>query len=227
MKKALITGASRGIGRAIAKKLKDEFDLYLICRHNTDLMSDLPGRHYTGDVGDHLFVKEVFRDISSLDVLINNAGIACYEQIQDITPQKWNEVLATDLSSIYNTSHFASKLMIPRHSGRIVNISSMWGTIGASCETAYSAAKGGVNSFTKALAKELAPSGIAVNAFALGVIDTDMNDHLTETEKQELTAQIPAGHMATTEEVAEAVYLLLKMPAYLTGQIIGFDGGFV
>ena len=227
MKKALITGASRGIGRAIAEKLKEEYDLFLICRNNLALMSDLPGRHYMGDVGDHSFIKDVFDDIDSLDLLINNAGIACYDQIQDIVPQKWNEIIDTDLSSIYNTSHFASKIMIHQHCGRMINISSMWGICGASCETAYSAAKGGVNSFTKALAKELAPSGIAVNAIALGVVNTDMNSHLSDSEKQELIDQIPCGRMAEPSEVAEAVWLLSKMPLYLTGQIIGFDGGFL
>lgn len=227
MKKALITGASRGIGRAIAEKIKDEYELFLICRNNSALMTDLPGRHYTGDVGDYSFIRDVFEDIDDLDLLINNAGIACYDQIQDTSPEKWQEIMNTDLSSIYNTSHFASKIMIRRHSGRIINISSIWGTSGASCETAYSAAKGGVNSFTRALAKELAPSGIAVNAIALGVVNTDMNSHLSEADKLALIDQIPAGRMAEPSEAAEAVRLLSKMPLYLTGQIIGFDGGFL
>ena len=227
MKKALITGASRGIGRAIAEKLKEEYDLTLICRKNTDMLSRLPGRHYTGDVGDYDFIKSIFEDLDSLDLLINNAGIACFGQIQDTGPEKWNEVLTTDLTSLYNTSHFASKLMIKQHSGRIINISSIWGITGASCESVYSAAKGGVNAFTKALAKELAPSGIAVNALALGVIDTDMNAHLTEEEKEELICQIPVGRMGTPEEAADAVYHLSNMPLYLTGQIITVDGGLI
>ena len=226
MKKALITGASRGVGRAIAEKLKDEYDLFLLCRHNTALMSDLPGRHYTGDVSDHSFIKEVFRDIDTLDLLINNAGITGFGQIQDLTPEKWAEVINTDLTSVYNTSHFAAELMIRRHSGRIINISSIWGSAGASCESAYSAAKGGVNAFTKALAKELAPSGIAVNALSLGVIDTDMNKHLSDDEKDDLISLIPAGRMGTPGEAAEAVYHLSRMPLYLTGQIISMDGGF-
>ncbi len=227
MKKALITGASRGIGRAAAEKLQDEYDLFLICRNNPDLMSDLPGRHYTGDAGDHSFIKKVFDDIDSLDLLINSAGIACFGQIQDITPSQWADVINTDLSSIYNTSHFASKVMIRQHYGRMINISSIWGTAGASCESAYSAAKGGVNSFTKALAKELAPSGIAVNALAFGVIDTDMNKHLSGEDREALVAQIPAGRMASPAEAADAVYYLSKMPVYLTGQVIHMDGGFL
>lgn len=227
MKKALITGASRGIGRAIAEKLADEYELILICRNNTDMMSSLSGRQYTGDVGDHNFIKEVFNDLDSLDLLINNAGVACFGQIQDISPETWTEVMSTDLNSVYNTSHFASKLMIKQHYGRIINVSSIWGVTGASCESVYSAAKGGVNAFTKALAKELAPSGIAVNAIAFGVIDTDMNAHLTDKEKKELTDQIPFGRMGTPKEAAEAVYLLSQMPSYLTGQIITMDGGFI
>ena len=114
MKKALITGASRGIGRAIVEKLKDEYELFLICKNNSDLMSDLPGRHYAGDVGDQAFVKEVFKDIDELDLLINNAGIAYFDIIQDITCDKWDEVIRTDLTSVYNTSRLAASLMVPR-----------------------------------------------------------------------------------------------------------------
>ncbi|MBR1524036.1 MAG: SDR family oxidoreductase [Lachnospiraceae bacterium] len=227
MKKALVTGASRGIGYAVAERLKEEYELFLICKSNPDLMSGLPGRHYTGDTGDHDFIEKVINDMDSVDLLVNNAGIACFDLIQDMTPEKWNDVLRTDLSSIYNTSHFAAKKMISRHSGRIINISSVWGLYGASCESAYSAAKGGVNAFTKALAKELAPSGIAVNALAPGVIDTDMNKNFSDEERADLTDRIPAGRMGTPEEVAEAVYLLSEMPVYLTGQIISIDGGFI
>lgn len=226
MKKALITGVSRGIGRAIAEKLKKEYDLFLICQNNTSMMSDLPGHHYTGDIKEFEFIKKVFEDIVSLDLLINNAGISCFGQIQDITPEKWDEVIKTDLTSVYNTCHFASKLMIRQQYGHIINISSMWGLSGASCESAYSAAKGGINAFTKALAKELAPSGIAVNALAPGVIDTDMNKHLSSAEIKELEEQIPAGRIGKPEEVAETVYLMAQMPMYLTGQIITIDGGF-
>ncbi len=227
MKKAVITGASRGIGRAIAEKMSAEYELILICRNNPDLMSGLPGRHFTGDVGNYDFVKSVFEDLDRVDLLINNAGIASFDLIQDITPDRWDEVIRTDLTSVYNTCHFAAKLMIPEHSGRIINISSVWGACGSSCESAYSAAKGGINSFTKALAKELAPSGIAVNALAPGVIDTDMNKHFSDDELSDLTESIPAGRMGTPEEVAEAVFYLSKMPVYLTGQIISIDGGFV
>ncbi|MCR5775676.1 MAG: SDR family NAD(P)-dependent oxidoreductase [Lachnospiraceae bacterium] len=227
MKKVLVTGASRGIGRSIALKLADEYELYLICRNRSDLMSDLPGKHYTGDVGDLTFIEEVFKDIGAPDLVINNAGIAHFDVIQDISPEKWNDILTTNLTAVYNTSYFAAKKMIPRHSGRIINISSIWGLYGGACESAYSASKGGVNAFTKALAKEFAPSGIAVNALAPGVVDTDMNSRLSEQERSELIEQIPAGRMVSPDEVAEAVILLSKMPVYLTGQIIAMDGGMI
>ena len=117
--------------------------------------------------------------------------------------------------------------MVQKQTGRIINISSMWGNVGASCEVAYSASKGGMHAFTKALAKELAPSGIAVNAIACGVIDTDMNAFLTTEERAELEEEIPAGRFAKPEEVADALIHLVESPAYLTGQIISMDGGYI
>ncbi|MCR5747654.1 MAG: SDR family NAD(P)-dependent oxidoreductase [Lachnospiraceae bacterium] len=225
MKKALITGASRGIGRALAERFMKEYELYLICHTNSDLMADLPGVHFSGDIGDFGFVSKVFEEIPQLDLLINNAGIAYYGLLQDMDRASWDKVINTDLTSAYNTSHFAANLMVKVHSGRIINISSQWGCIGASCEVAYSAAKGGINAFTKALAKELAPSGIAVNALALGMVDTDMNNNLNEDEIASIIEEIPAGRICSPSEAAEAVYLLSKMPTYLTGQIISMNGG--
>ena len=232
MKKALITGASRGIGRAIAEKLKDEYELFLICRKNTELLTgsthDFPAKHlYTGDAGDNRFIEDVFGDISSLDLLVNNAGIAHFDLIQDTAPADWDDVIRTDLTSVYNTCRCASRLMISRHEGRIINISSVWGTSGAACESAYAAAKGGINAFTRSLAKELAPSGISVNAIAPGVIDTDMNKRFSAEETAAIVEQIPACRLGTPGEIADAVYLLSKMPVYLTGQIIAVDGGYL
>ena len=126
-----------------------------------------------------------------------------------------------------NCARAALPAMINKKSGCIINISSMWGSVGASCEVAYSASKGGVNAFTRALAKELAPSNIPVNAIACGVIDTDMNRIFTEEDRQALSEEIPAGRFAEPEEVGEAVLALAQMPAYVTGQIIGMNGGYL
>lgn len=222
----LVTGASRGIGHAIAKKLaEDGHSLYLICRNNTDMMSDIPGQYYTGNVADYDFIERVFSDIPRLDILVNNAGISRTGLLQDMTKSEWDEIISVNLSSIYNTCHFASGLMVKQKSGKIINISSVWGEHGASMEVAYSASKGGVNAFTKALARELAPCNIQVNAIACGFIDTDMNSTCTEEERSALMEEIPAGRFGTAEEAADLVTKLIDAPAYLTGQIIGLDGG--
>lgn len=162
-----------------------------------------------------------------VDILINNAGICHSGLLSDMTDTDWDRVIGTNLSSVFYCSKKAIPYMVSKKSGSIVNVSSVWGLYGASCEVAYSASKGGMNAFTKALAKELAPSGIAVNALALGVIDTDMNRHLSDEDKKALVDQIPADRLGTPEEVADAVYHLSKMPTYLTGQIISMDGGWI
>ncbi len=237
-KKALITGASRGIGEAIARRLASAgYDLHLVCHNNIDKLNALADEIrstnpvtvtcYQGDIGDSAFVRSVFASISSLDVLVNNAGIAHIGLLQDMSDDDWNKVMATNLDSIFYTSREAIKLMLPNKSGRIINISSMWGTVGASMEVAYSASKGGMNSFTRALAKELAPSGIAVNAIACGVIDTDMNKCFSDEETQALIDEIPSGRLASPTEVAEVVATLVTTTPYMTGQIIGLDGGYI
>ena len=132
-----------------------------------------------------------------------------------------------NIDSVFNCCHFAVKDMMKRHCGKIINISSVWGLYGASCEVAYSATKGAVNSFTKALAKELAPSGIQVNAVACGAIDTEMNGHLSDFDKAELAEEIPAGRFGNPQEVAELVKSLSRINNYLTGQIITLDGGWI
>ncbi len=222
---ALITGASRGIGRAIAESFAEKYELILVCRRDVDDLRDLPGRHFAGDVGDMAFVQSVFREVESLDVLVNNAGISWFGLLQETPPEKWAELINTNLTSVYNTCHEAIPLMLKKHSGKIINISSVWGEAGAAMETAYSASKGGVNALTKALAKELAPSGIQVNAVACGVIDTDMNAFLSGEEREELIEEIPAGRMGRPEEVAQLVYSLASGHDYMTGQIITFSGG--
>ncbi len=237
-KVAMITGASRGIGEAIARRFAAAgFDLVLTCINNIDRMEALGAelsannhvsvKCFKGDMGDEETVAHIFDSIDGVDVLVNNAGISYVGLLQDMEADEWHRVMSTNLDSIFLTSKQAIKRMLYVHEGRIINISSMWGNVGASMEVAYSASKGGMNAFTKALAKELSPSNIQVNAIACGVIDTDMNSHLTEEEREELTSQIPAGRYGTPEEVAELAYMLAVAPAYLTGQIITMDGGFV
>ena len=144
-----------------------------------------------------------------------------------MTDQDWEDILHSNLSSAFYCSRAALPYMISQKSGKIINISSMWGRVGASCEAAYSASKAGLNGLTMALAKELAPSNIQVNAIACGVIDTAMNAGFSEKERQALREQVPAGRFGTPEETAELVYDLAENHPYLTGQIIGLDGGMI
>lgn len=235
-RKALITGASRGIGEAIARKLAQEhFDLYLTCIHSEEKLHSLATyleEMYKISVGAFLCdmsspkeVEKLFRHIPSLDVLINNAGISYFGLLSEMSVESWRKVIDTNLSSLFYTAKKAIPLMLEKRRGRIVNISSVWGDCGASMEVAYSASKGGVNSFTKALAKELAPSGIQVNAVSCGLINTEMNAQLSEAERCALIDEIPADRMGNTAEVAEMVWAVLSMPAYTTGQIFTIDGG--
>ena len=235
-KKALVTGASRGIGKAIAKMLSaQKFDLYLTCRENSNQLETL-GQSlqqqygincccYTFSIADENSVIEMFRDIPYLDVLVNNAGISYIGLLTDMTYREWQEVIDTNLNACFLTCRYAVPEMVRRRQGKIINISSVWGTVGASMEVAYSASKGGVNAFTRALAKELGPSCIQVNAIACGVIDTDMNKSLDKEDIEQLIQEIPLDRLGRAEEVAELVKLLCTGNQYLTGQIITLDGG--
>ncbi|MBR1893490.1 MAG: SDR family NAD(P)-dependent oxidoreductase [Lachnospiraceae bacterium] len=227
-KYALVTGASRGIGRAIAEHLEKEgVELFLICHKDVHSLEPLSGTHFAGDIGDFEFVSNVINSMPRIDYLINNAGISKIGLLQDMKPYEWDEILRTNLTSLYNTCHAAIPKMIHQKYGKIINISSAWGNVGASTEVAYSATKGGVNAFTRALAKELAPSNIQVNAIACGVIDTDMNKCFDEEERQALIDEIPACRMGTPDDVAELVSSLVNGNSYLTGQVIGLDGGWI
>ena len=163
----------------------------------------------------------------SLSVLVNNAGISYVGLIHEMSVADWQEVMHTNLDAVFYTSRLAIPLMLRSHSGKIINISSVWGNVGASMEAAYSASKGGVNSFTRALARELAPSGIQVNAIACGVIDTDMNRCFSMEDMEILRQEIPADRIGQASEVAQMVVSLLEAPDYLTGQVIGLDGGWM
>ena len=184
-----------------------------------------------GDVGNPDDVRQIFQTIESsvggLDILVNNAGIAHIGLLTDMTDEEWNHLIQTNLSSVFYCCRQALPYMISQKEGCIINISSMWGTVGASCEVAYSAAKSGVHGFTRALAKELAPSNIRVNALACGVIDTEMNRMLSPEDKIELADEIPSGRFGTPEEVAHLAWQIANAPSYMTGQIIGIDGGFI
>lgn len=238
-KTACITGASRGIGRAAALKFaKEGYDLALSCASNTELLSEVAEEAaalgarcvtFTGDMGDPDACDAFFRLLQgtfhSLDVLVCNAGISYLGLLQDMTPSDWDRMIRTDLSSVFYLSRLAIPMMLSAGHGKIICISSVWGNAGASCEVAYSAAKGGVNAFTKALAKELAPSNIQVNAIAPGTIDTEMNQWLSSEERMLLSEEIPAGRFGTPEETAELIHTLAESGSYLTGQIITLSGG--
>ena len=233
---ALITGASRGIGKAIAETFAAAgYGLILTCSKTMDELAAfadeladkycVPCRAVQADMGNATEVAQLFSGIQELDVLVNNAGISYVGLLTDMSVEEWQHVMAVNLDSCFYTSKYAIPLMLKDHSGRIINISSVWGNMGASMEVAYSASKGGINAFTKALAKELAPSNIQVNAIACGVINTSMNACFSEEDMEILTAEIPADRIGEPDEVAKLALQLAQAPTYLTGQIITLDGG--
>lgn len=237
-KSVLITGSSRGIGRACAEAFASAgYELYITCLHGEAALFSLKDElekaysirchAFVCDCGDHEAILRMFSGIGSLDVLVNNAGISYIGLLQDMSPSDWDSVIATNLNSCFYTAKYAIPLMLAKGSGRIINVSSIWGSCGASMEVAYSASKGGVNAFTKALAKELAPSNIQVNAAAFGIIDTDMNRAFSPEELNSLKEEIPADRIGTCKEAAELILQLASSPAYLTGQIITMDGGWI
>lgn len=239
-KLVLITGASKGIGRASAEIFaKQGYDLALNCAKSVQLLEDLSDRlikeygikvnRYVGDVSDYEFVEtmidKVYSDFGKVDVLINNAGISYISLLTDMQKEDWHRVIDVNLSSVFYTCSLVVPNMVRVKMGRIINISSIWGEVGASCEVAYSAAKGGVIAFTKALAKELAPSNITVNAVSFGVIDTDMNSCFDDEERDNIINEISVGRMGRTDEAARVIYDLAEAPMFLTAQVIRMDGG--
>ncbi|BCJ92873.1 3-ketoacyl-ACP reductase [Anaerocolumna cellulosilytica] len=240
-KTVLITGASRGIGKAIALKFaKEGYNLVITCREQETELNKTKAEleslgvnclTYLGDMGSYEVVQELFaaarNQFGTIDVLINNAGISHIGLFTDMNFKDWNEILNTNLTSVFNCCHLAIPGMIAVQKGKIINISSVWGITGASCEVAYSATKGGINAFTKALAKELAPSNIQVNAIACGAIDTQMNQFLEKDEMDALIESIPANRLGKTAEVAELVFQLASGNDYLNGQVIPLDGAWI
>lgn len=240
-KTAIVTGASTGIGRAIALELAEQYERIAITsyRHPEELMHThrlLSGQGVeciarSGDSGSYAFVQEFIQSTAAswghIDTLVNNAGISSVGLLTELSIAEWDTLLSTNLSSVFYYCHEVIPFMVREHSGRILNISSVWGEVGASCEAAYSATKGGVNALTRALGKELAPSGIAVNALSCGAVDTAMNACFSSSELTALEESIPIGRMASPKEAAECALQILSAPAYLTGQIIRFDGGWI
>lgn len=242
MKTAVVTGASRGIGEAIAKRLCEKgFAVALIYRNSDEKANELKremlslgfvAECYQADVSSSSQVNAVFEKISaelgSVEVLINNAGISQQSLFTEITDEMWNEMIGTNLTGVFNCCRAATPEMIKNHSGVIVNIASMWGETGASCEVHYSAAKAGVIGLTKALAKEVGVSGIRVNAVSPGVIKTDMLNAFSESDLDELKKETPLNRLGTPEDVANAVeFLISDKASFITGQVLSVNGGFV
>lgn len=240
-KTAFVTGASRGIGKFIALKFaKEGFNLVINCATNKNdlLQTKTEIENYNveclalvGNIGSYEEANKIIiaakHQFQNIDVLVNNAGISYIGLLSDMSPEEWHNVITTNLTSVFNCCNLIVPDMIKNKYGKIINISSVWGVVGASCEVAYSASKGGMNSFTKALAKELAPSNIQVNAIALGAIDTQMNYFLSEEDRNSLIDEIPANRLGLTEDVADFVYQIASSNDYLTGQVIQFDGGWI
>lgn len=242
MKSALITGASRGIGLAAAHRLASSgYTLFINSRNPEVLISlsqelsdlyNISCYAVPADVSEAAQVRNMYSQIyqytDHLDVVINNAGISHVGLLQDLSEEDWDRVINTNLKSVFLCTKEALPPMIRVQSGCIINISSIWGCCGASMEVAYSASKGGINAFTQALAREVAPSGIRVNAIACGVIDTTMNHHLSPEERQDLADQIGMGRFGKPDEVADLIaYLASGQSSYLTGQVITLDGSYI
>ncbi len=237
-KHVFITGASRGIGKAIAEAFaKEGYHLYLVCKNNLSTMENFANtlaqtygvktHCYACDLADSASLEALAKSLPKMDVVINNAGISYVGLLTDMSLSDWNHIVNVNLTSAFVTAKSFLPNMIQDRNGHIINISSVWGNVGASMEVAYSATKGGLNSFTKALAKEVAPSGVQVNAIACGLINTDMNACFSKEDLDAVIAEIPADRIGTPEEVASLCLQLANGPAYLTGQIITLDGGWV
>ncbi len=230
MKIALVTGATRGIGLATAQLLTEKhYRVYGLYSHDDDAakraQEQLPEvKFIKADVSEEEAVEAVFQEIPRLDLLVCNAGVALWKQIQDTTKEEFRRVMEINTGGVFDCCKYATKKMLET-GGAIVTVASVWGECGGSCESVYSASKGAVIAFTKALAKELAPSGITVNCVSPGVIETSMNARLTAGEKKMLEEEIPLGRFGTAEEVASAI-LFLAEHRYITGQVLSVNGGF-
>ncbi len=234
MSVVLITGGTGAIGSALVEEFSRTDDVVFSYNNNEKRAGELEKQFRCSSVkmdvtdGDSVrsAVSSVLDEFGRIDILVNNAGIALIKPFLDYSDEDWLAVIDCDLNGCFRVSRAVTESMVSRKSGAIINISSVWGVYGASCEVAYSAAKAGMIGFTKALARELAPSGITVNVIAPGVIDSPMNnDHLTADDLRELCEATPLGRLGQPCEVAKAVRALAEN-RFITGQVLGVDGGF-
>lgn len=222
MKKVLVTGGATGIGKATAKLFsKKGFEVFA-SYNNTK--PDYDGITFVKcNLENPDEIENMFKTVGNIDILVNNAGVSLIKQINDTTVDEYDHINNVNARSYFICSKFAALSMLKKHSGAIVNISSVWGQTGASCEVAYSMSKAAVIGLTKALSQELAPSGITVNCVCPGIIDTRMN---AQFDKKELEDEVPVGRLGTAQEVSEAVFFL-SQNSYITGQVLGVNGAMV
>lgn len=240
MKFALVTGASGGIGSAIAKALaRDGYSVILMYNNSREkallaqaglapfgVCSSVVGADVSDSSAVNIAIERVLSDVGHIDLLVNNAGLSQRGLVTETSDEEWQKIIGTNLTGVFNCCRAVLPSMIARQSGKIINIASIWGQTGASCEVAYSAAKAGVIGFTQALAKEVAPSNISVNCVSPGAIMTEMLDCYSQAEKDELALQIPQGRIGSPEDVAQAVAFLASSRAdYITGQVLAVNGG--
>lgn len=230
LKHAVVTGGTRGIGLACVKLLIAR-GYAVTATYSQDEEGAGRAREMCpaatflrADVRDEEGIKALFSRLPSLDVLICNAGVESFMQVQDVSSEEYARVTDVNQKGVFLCCKHAVKSLLQSH-GAIVNVASVWGETGGSCESVYSASKGAVIAFSKALAKELAPSGVRVNVLSPGVVDTAMNARLSEEERKALLEEIPLGRMGRAEEIAEAA-LFLAEHEYITGQVLGVNGGF-